>query len=128
MSLTDKQIEIAANELFLAEKNRVQIPLLSRRFNLINMKDAYAIQDNLVKKKLASGLKIKGWKIGLTSKAMQDALKINIPDSGVLFDNMFFENDAEIPLKRFIQTRIEAEIAFVFKKELTGKNISEEWN
>ena len=38
--------------------------------------------------KLAAGRHIIGWKIGLTSKAMQAALNIDIPDSGILFDDM----------------------------------------
>ena len=58
------------------------------------MDDAYAIQDALCARKLAAGRRVIGWKIGLTSKAMQDALKIDIPDSGVLFDDMVFENGA----------------------------------
>ncbi|RDL50400.1 2-hydroxyhexa-2,4-dienoate hydratase [Ensifer sp. M14] len=65
-----------------------------------------------------------GWKIGLTSKAMQYALNIDIPDSGVLFDDMMFEDGATIPADRFIQPRIEAEIAFVMKAPLAGPNVS----
>ncbi|TGT80127.1 2-oxo-hepta-3-ene-1,7-dioic acid hydratase, partial [Mesorhizobium sp. M5C.F.Ca.ET.164.01.1.1] len=67
---------------------------------------------------------IKGWKIGLTSKAMQSALSIDIPDSGILFDDMFFEDGATVPAGRFIQPRIEAEIAFVMKAPLAGPDVS----
>jgi 2-oxo-hept-3-ene-1,7-dioate hydratase len=88
------------------------------------MDDAYAVQAALVKRKLAGGGHIVGWKIGLTSKAMQDALKINIPDSGVLFDDMLFADGAAIPGNRFIQPRIEAEIAFIMKHDLKGPGIS----
>ena len=48
------------------------------------------------------------------------ALNIDIPDSGVLLDDMAFENGARIPKGRFIQPRIEAEIAFVMKAPLKG--------
>jgi 2-keto-4-pentenoate hydratase len=41
--------------------------------------------------KLAQGHIVKGHKIGLTSKAMQSALNIDEPDSGILLDDMFFE-------------------------------------
>ena len=88
------------------------------------MEDAYKIQKALVQRKIKDGLKIKGWKIGLTSKAMQNALNINIPDSGILYDNMLFEDGDSLPTSRFIETRIEAEIAFVMKHSLSGKNIS----
>jgi 2-oxo-hept-3-ene-1,7-dioate hydratase len=88
------------------------------------MDDAYRVQAALVKKKAASGLTIKGWKIGLTSKAMQSALSIDIPDSGVLFDDMFFDDGDTVPAGRFIQPRIEAEIAFVMKAPLKGPDVS----
>lgn len=112
--------DVAANELFEAEKARRQIGLLSKTYPNWTMDDAYAVQAALVKRKLASGRRIIGWKIGLTSKAMQDALKIDIPDSGILFDDMLFEDGSTVPKGRFIQPRIEAEIAFVMKSDLHG--------
>ena len=47
------------------------------------MDDAYAIQNALYRAKLGTGRHVVGWKIGLTSKAMQYALNIDIPDSGI---------------------------------------------
>jgi 2-oxo-hept-3-ene-1,7-dioate hydratase len=115
-------IEAAAQALFDAEQSRAQIGLLSKAHPDWTLDDAYAVQAALVKKKRASGLKQIGWKIGLTSKAMQDALKISTPDSGILFDDMLFADGATIPKGRFIQPRIEAEIAFVMKQDLTIKS------
>src|SRR3546814_7328824 len=54
---------------------------------------------------------------------MQSALSIDTPDSGVLFDSMAFDNGAVIPADRFIQPRIEAELAFVMKRPLEGRNL-----
>jgi len=65
-----------------------------------------------------------GWKIGLTSKAMQYALNIDIPDSGILFDDMVFADGATVPAGRFIQPRVEAEIAFVMKAPLGGADVT----
>ena len=124
MSLTTQQTQSAARALFEAEQSRTQIGLLTKTHPEMDMEDAYAIQAALVSRKLAAGRTIKGWKIGLTSKAMQDALKIDIPDSGVLFDDMFFESGSTIPEGRFIQTRIEAEIAFVMKSDLKGPDVT----
>jgi len=120
MSLTAAEIEAAGAALFEAEATRVQTGLLTLQYPEMDMDDAYAVQANLVARKKAAGGKIVGWKIGLTSKAMRDALKIDIPDSGILFDDMVFENGATIPPDRFIETRIEAEIAFVMKDALRG--------
>ena len=122
--MTPADIGAAAAALDDAERSRRQIGLLSLRHPDITMDDSYAIQGEWVRHKIARGRAVKGWKIGLTSKAMQQALNINIPDSGVLLDDMFFEDGGTIPKNRFIQPRIEAEIAFVMKTSLKGPNAS----
>lgn len=119
--LTETEIAAAANALDAAEKSRTQIGLLSLKHSGMTMDDAYAVQTAWVKQKLAAGRKQIGWKIGLTSKAMQYALNINIPDSGVLLDDMMFDDGANIPADRFIQPRVEAEIAFVMKAPPRGR-------
>ena len=126
MSLSSQDIAAAASDLFEAEQTGEQIGLLTKRFAGMDMDDAYAVQAALVEKKVESGQRITGWKIGLTSKAMQYALGIDIPDSGVLFDNMHFDNGATVPAGRFIQPRIEAEIAFIMKHDIGGSDVSAE--
>ena len=118
--LSADEIDRAAADLLAAEAAREQIGLLSLRHPGMTLDDAYAIQSAQMVQKLAAGRGIIGWKIGLTSKAMQDALKIDTPDSGVLYDDMLFETGATVPAGRFIQPRIEAEIAFVMKAPLDG--------
>jgi len=122
--LTKDQIDAAAARLDEAERSRVQIGLLSLQYPEIGMDDAYAIQAAWERRKIAAGRRVIGWKIGLTSKAMQYALNIDIPDSGVLFDDMVFEDGATVPGNRFIQPRVEAEVAFVMKAPLRGPDIS----
>lgn len=126
MSMASSAIEHAAQALFNAEKNAQQIGLLSLANPGMDLEDAYAVQAAFVAQKNNAGGIVRGRKIGLTSKAMQDALKINIPDSGILFEDMFFENGATVPAKRFIQPRIEAEIAFVLKHPIKGPNVTRE--
>jgi 2-oxo-hept-3-ene-1,7-dioate hydratase len=118
--VTPQEIEAAAAALDEAERTRTQIGLLSLKHPSITLDDAYAVQAAWVRRKTARGRIVKGWKIGLTSKAMQSALNISIPDSGVLLDDMFFEDGASVPKGRFIQPRIEAEIAFIMKSDLSG--------
>ncbi|MFL4468371.1 2-oxo-hept-4-ene-1,7-dioate hydratase [Tateyamaria armeniaca] len=114
----------AANDLLGAEASGDQIGLLTRRFPDMGMDDAYAVQNAIYRAKLAQGRSVVGWKIGLTSKAMQYALNIDIPDSGILFDDMVFEDGATVPAGRFIQPRIEAEIAFVMKSAIGGADVT----
>jgi 2-oxo-hept-3-ene-1,7-dioate hydratase len=122
--LSQDEFNEIALALGQAEKTRTQMDLISLKHPQATMDDAYAIQSAWVKQKLAAGRKVIGWKIGLTSKAMQYALSISTPDSGVLFDDMLFEDGATIPVNRFIQPRVEAEIAFVMKQELRGPGIT----
>ena len=118
MSWTDTQIAAAAEDLLAAERAGQQTGLMSLRHPGLDLATAYRIQDALVAAKLAAGRKQIGWKIGLTSKAMQDALKIDTPDSGVLFDDMLFQSGETVPSGRFIEPRIEAEIAFIMGADL----------
>ncbi|KUJ77212.1 2-oxo-hept-4-ene-1,7-dioate hydratase [Ruegeria profundi] len=116
----------AAADLLQAERTGKQIGLLTLRYPDMGMDDAYAVQNAIYRQKLAEGRKVIGWKIGLTSKAMQHALNIDIPDSGILFDDMAFDNGGRVPAGRFIQPRIEAEIAFVMKSSVGGENVTRE--
>lgn len=123
MTLTTEEIAHAAAALDEAERTRRQIGLLSLKHPSMTMDDAYAVQSAWVGKKFAAGCRRIGWKIGLTSRAMQSALGIDTPDSGVLLDDMLFEDGATVPAGRFIQPRIEAEIAFIMKAPLKGPGI-----
>jgi 2-oxo-hept-3-ene-1,7-dioate hydratase len=120
MPLSRDDIQACANRLHQAEKTRTQIRQLSQDFPDISIAHAYAIQKAWVDIKIAEGRLVKGHKIGLTSKAMQSALNIDEPDSGVLLDDMFFADGGIIPTERFIATRVEAELAFVMSKRLSG--------
>lgn len=119
--LSAPEIDQAAVDLLEAEASRRQIGLLSLRHPAITLDDAYAIQSAQMARKLAAGRRIIGWKIGLTSKVMQEALGIDTPDSGVIYDDMDFADGGLVPAGRFIQPRIETEIAFVMKAPIAGE-------
>lgn len=122
--LSDDVINALAHEFYSAERDRVQVRAPSVRHPEITMADAYAIQNAWVEMKIADGNPLKGYKIGLTSRAMQMAVGINEPDHGVLLEDMFFESGDTIPANRFIAPRLEVELAFVLKKQLKGPNVS----
>lgn len=118
--MTPQNVTAAAQMLFNADKSGVQCGLISSAFPDATLEDAYRIQDALIDMHYAAGRKRIGWKIGLTSRAMQQALGITTPDSGVLLDNMLFHSGDTVPAGRFIQPRIEAEIAFVMGSDIAG--------
>src|SRR6195952_2833034 len=120
MALSKDETRSAAERLDHAEKTRTQIRQISLEHPGITIEDSYAIQKAWVEMKIVQGRVVKGHKIGLTSKAMQSALNIDEPDSGILLDDMFFADGGLVPTDRFIATRIEAELAFVMKTRLSG--------
>ena len=124
--MTPDEIARAAETLYEAERTGVQCGLLSLAHPGMTLDDAYAVQAALVARKKAAGAKPIGWKIGLTSRAMQQALNITTPDSGVLFDDMLFQTGDSIPAGRFIQPRIEAEVAFLLQAPLSGATVTRE--
>ena len=124
--MTPQEHAIAADNLLQAEKTGVQTGLLTIQHPDMGMDDAYAIQKAIYQAKLNEGRHVIGWKIGLTSRAMQSALNIDVPDSGILFDDMAFEHGCTIPAGRFIQPRMEAEIAFVMNDTIGGLDVSRE--
>ena len=126
MMLTTDQIHAAANDLYQAEINRQQIDPITLKHTDITMDDAYAVQSAWVKRKIEDGRKVVGYKIGLTSKAMQRVMKINTPDYGVLLDDMVFPDGCEINTADFLDPQIEVELAFVLKERLFGENVTPE--
>ena len=118
--MTPDQITRAAEALDAARHSGQQTGLISLANPGMTLADAYTIQDAFVAARMATGLTRIGWKIGLTSRAMQQALNITTPDSGVLLSDMAFDSGATVAAGRFIQPRVEAEIAFVMGCDLSG--------
>lgn len=118
--LDKETVARAARSLDDAERSRVQVRQLSLQHPSMTIEDAYAIQRAWIAQKVAAGRVVKGYKIGLTSHAMQTAVNVHEPDSGVLLDDMFHVDGAVIETARFIQARLEAELAFVLKAPLAG--------
>lgn len=84
---------------------------------------AYAVQQRVTAARLSAGATIVGRKIGLTSRAVQAQLAVDRPDFGVLFDDMAVTEDRPIPVRRLLQPKIEAEIAFVMADDITDANV-----
>lgn len=122
--LTQEQIQDAAKRLHAAETNRKQIPALTLDYPEMTMADAYAVQKAWVDTKINEGRSVLGYKIGLTSRAMQMAVNIDEPDYGVLLNDMLFDNGATIKASDFLDPRIEVELAFILKKPLFGENVT----
>ncbi len=122
--LTDAQRREAAQLLMDAERNVSPVTQLDKTFPGMEIADSYAIQQEILSAKLKAGAKLRGHKIGLTSKAMQATVGIDEPDYGHLLDNMFYQDGDSIPVERFIVPRVEVELAFILGKPLKGPGVT----
>lgn len=115
----------AARRLLEAYSSREAIDALTSTYEGMTLEDAYAIQlEQLAAWTGRGGRTIKGHKVGLTSAAMQKLLGVSEPDYGHLLDDFFYLEHMPIPADRFLQPRIEPEVAFVLKKPLAGPGVT----
>ena len=109
--------ELAADH----ERARVEVvpcDPVTRRFPDVTLEDAYAIQAAWIDLQVANGAVIRGHKIGLTSRAMQQAMNIDEPDFGALLDHMWIPNGGSTAAADYLDPKIEVEFAFVLSDDL----------
>ena len=122
--LDQATIDQLARQLYDARKSRRQLRHFSQQHPQMTVDDGYAIQRAWVTLEQADGRVVKGRKIGLTSRAMQQASQITEPDYAPLMDDMFFAPGGDIPIERFIAPRVEVELAFILGKPLRGPGVT----
>jgi 2-oxo-hept-3-ene-1,7-dioate hydratase len=124
------QIAQLAAELQQSQITRQQVEHFSKRFPGMTIEDGYRVSRAWVALQLAEGRQVIGHKIGLTSRAMQQASQIDEPDYGTLLDNMLYTckpgHVLNIAHKDFVVPRVEVELAFVLKKDLQGPDVTVE--
>ncbi|MCP3725897.1 fumarylacetoacetate hydrolase family protein [Paraburkholderia sp. CNPSo 3272] len=122
--MTDGRIQNAAAALREARQTRTTIPRISEIYGIEGVDAAYAVAEVNTRDAVARGRHIVGKKIGLTSKAVQQQLGVDQPDFGVLFDDMEYLTGDGLPGNRLIQPKAEAEIAFVFGRDLDDEVVT----
>lgn len=121
--MSDGDRKKAADLLLTAEQERKPVLQLSTTWPEITIDDAYAIQQIVTDRKIAGGAKLRGHKVGLTSKAMQLSSQIDEPDYGPLLDHMFYDDGVKIAHDRFCVPRVELELGFVLGTPLKGPGV-----
>ena len=111
-------------ELHEAGRSRRAIPPISSGRPWLGPAEAYRIQQEVVRRRIADGETIVGWKIGLTSEAMRRQLGVDEPDYGPILSGYIVPPGAPIAVSELIQPRIESEIAFVLRSPLRGPGVT----
>jgi len=120
--LTTETVDALADRLEAAEAGRTPMRHFTIDHPDMTVQDGYAVQARWMEKKREQGAVVRGHKIGLTSKVMQEGAGIPEPDYGVLLDYMFYDAGSVIPMDKYIAPRVEVELCFQMGKALSGPN------
>lgn len=124
MSLSEETLTRLGAELHAALCGRKPIPPLTERHPDLTLAEAYRVQRAMLAPRLQAGARRVGRKIGVTSRAVMDMLKVGEPDFGLLLDDMLCHDGGTVERARLIAPRAEGEIAFILKKPLRGPGVS----
>ena len=122
--LTKEEHQAAADTLLKAEAEKAWATPISSTYPNADISDAYQIAKLVTEAKLAAGRKVRGKKIGFTSKVIRDMVNATEPDYGNIFDNWFVDNGSAIPRSRLNSPRVEIELAFILKRDLSGPHVN----
>ncbi|WP_435154861.1 2-keto-4-pentenoate hydratase [Amycolatopsis sacchari] len=115
--------EVADRLLLAYEKGEPTAPVIETHPDA-TITDAYHIQQEQVRRWVSDGDVVKGHKVGLASKAMQQQMGVDQPDYGHLLAGMFHLEHQPISAGSLLQPRVEPEIAFVLGRRLSGPGVT----
>lgn len=124
--LSEDQVRALADELAEATRTGGTIALISPRHPGMTIEDSYAIQRLWAERRRSAGWAVVGHKIGLTSRAMQEATGIDEPDYGVIFDDQVVRGGESVDHARWSNVRVEVELAFVLRERIQGPGATPE--
>jgi 2-oxo-3-hexenedioate decarboxylase len=120
MKLDQATILHLAEHLENCELEARDTPKVTDQYPDMDWDDAYAIQDEIRRRKLARGARIVGLKAGLTSHAKMKQMGVESPIFGFLTDAFVVPEGGEVKIDELIHPKVEPEICFVTKAPLRG--------
>lgn len=113
-----------AAELLRCEDERTDRTAFTEEWPELDLATGYEIQDRNLQARQARGETLVGVKLGLTSKAKQTRMGLDVPLVAWLTDAMILAAGDPVPQPRLIHPRIEPEIVFVMGERLQGPGIT----
>ena len=120
MNLDNATILKLADHLETAELKAYDVTKITDDHPDMDWDDAYAIQDEIRRRKEGRGNKTVGLKAGLTSFAKMKQMGVEVPVFGFVSDYMSSPDGADIKTSELIHPKVEAEICVVTKAPLSG--------
>ncbi len=112
------------HNLLKAKEEAKSIASISSTLGDLSIEEAYDVQAMLVEDRISKGERIIGWKVGATSYAVMNQLKINEPIFGCITSSSDYPLSREVKASDFCRLAVEGEIAFVVTKNLRGPGIT----
>src|SRR5882762_11881377 len=122
--MSPDKIQHYGDELYQSLVDRQPVTPLTEREAAIGIDDAYRIQLCMNQRRVDKGETVIGKKIGVTSKAVQQMLKVYQPDFGQLLSGMVYSEGEAIPVNTLIAPRAAAEVAFILKRHLDAPRVT----
>jgi 2-oxo-3-hexenedioate decarboxylase len=120
MKLDSQTIAKLAQHLEACELEARDTTKITDEYPDMDWDDAYAIQDEIRRRKVSRGNRIVGLKAGLTSHAKMKQMGVETPVFGFLADYFSVPEGGSIKTSELIHPKVEPEIAFVTKAPLRG--------
>jgi 2-keto-4-pentenoate hydratase len=124
MTLNEEDVRRLAGDLWDAEQRSAPIEPISTRFPDADISDAYRIQQQVITLRTSAGDVIRGHKVGLTARVMQQQFGVDRPDFGHLLASMFHPEGEPLPVSSLIAPRVEPELAFLLAEPLQGPGVT----
>lgn len=126
LTLNAQQVARLCERVHHAQTQAQAMPRLTEDFPDMTLTDGYAVQNALRHRWLAEGKRQVGWKAGLTSKAKMVQMGVHVPSIGFLMADMARPENSAVRTDDLIHPRVECEVAFVTRKDLSGPDVSRE--
>ena len=117
-------IQAAADRLWQAQASCTPCAPVRELLGVTDLSAGYRVQELNTERSLSQGRRLSGRKIGLTAKSVQQQLGVNEPDYGMLFADMAVCDGEEIDSGALLQPRVEGEMAFVLRRDLTHPQLT----
>jgi 2-oxo-3-hexenedioate decarboxylase len=121
---TGWDVDRAATVLLACEDGRFDRGPLTAQWPELDLATAYEVQSETLRRRQARGERIVGVKLGLTSRAKQKRMGIDVPLTAWLTDAMVLPAGEPVPQSELIHPRVEPELVFVLGERLEGPGVT----
>jgi 2-keto-4-pentenoate hydratase len=124
MAITPEDVATIAELYLEAERRAMPAEPIRGRYPEIDEEDAYAVQAELLRRKLADGAAVAGYKAGATNAGAQANFGLSQAVYGALLRHSQVLDGGTIESRNLIHPRVECEVAFRMAADLAGPGVT----